>query len=939
MLNNCTLAELSACLLEEPTWQNPKPMTQAADALLNDEFLVHAVNFGNTNPLANEKQLQSGRMSTDEAKPCFTNGASPEIICGKISGNLECRDFVDPTTDETRFPVSLFTKEGGILTKKINCTGGQIKKDASLCFLSSGKVETCNLTLAKFPAFLREIKTNQAIAHGICESGTSRVVSGKNFNGQPGTITRSLENFKYPKGPGLGLLDIDLPNGATLTVQKIIDMVTGIFPEFAKTGFVSTPSTSSCIYTVDGEQLRGDGSGRHIYIIVKDASDLPRFGKVLFERAWLAGHGSITVSKSGSKLVRTFFDAAVFSPERLIFEAGAVCAEGLEQRLPFPKYHPGKVLDTNLLEDLNPTERTEYEKLVKTAEKASAPESDAARNQYIEDAKADLIAGGIDEEKARQIVNARLRGNLYWGDSIYFDSLGRTAVAAILDDPDKYDGQTCRDPLEYDYGPAKARFYANSDTGKPCINSFAHGGRLFWLKYPPVVLDPADPLPGARKFVEAEYTTSDGSPFLLYWQGQHYEWAGPCFAPRNRDDIKTRVYSFLDNAETHSGAAYKPDKNKVETLCDALKAATHIQDSHNPPCWLKDAGMPPPCKLIAVNNGLLHWPTKQLIPQSPHFFNLNATSVDYSEDAVQPASWHRFLCNLWGDDPETIDTLQEFFGYSLTLDTTQQKIFLIYGPKRSGKGTIARILTELLGKANVASPTLSSLSKNFGLQCLIGKQLAIISDARLSSKVDQTAIAERLLSISGEDSLSIPRKYLGDFTAKLNARFLVLSNELPRIGDAAGALASRFIILRMTESFFGKEDPGLTNKLMKELPGILRWSLTGLDRLHKRGHFIQPASAAEAVQELADLASPVSAFAQDCCNFEQSHTVPCSELYQAYNKWCDLHGRNYPGTRETFGKDLKAAFPRITTSQSSGSGERHRVYNGIKLLPNKQWNV
>ena len=101
---------------------------------------------------------------------------------------------------------------------------------------------------------------------------------------------------------------------------------------------------------------------------------------------------------------------------------------------------------------------------------------------------------------------------------------------------------------------------------------------------------------------------------------------------------------------------------------------------------------------------------------------------------------------------------------------------------------------------------------NFGLAPLIGKRLAIISDARLSGRADQHAIAERLLSITGEDALTIDRKYAPAWTGRLHTRFLILSNELPRLADASGALAGRFILLSLTESFYGREDQGLTGQ-------------------------------------------------------------------------------------------------------------------------------
>jgi putative DNA primase/helicase len=61
----------------------------------------------------------------------------------------------------------------------------------------------------------------------------------------------------------------------------------------------------------------------------------------------------------------------------------------------------------------------------------------------------------------------------------------------------------------------------------------------------------------------------------------------------------------------------------------------------------------------------------------------------------------------------------------------------------------------------------------------------------------------------------------------LRVRFLIISNELPKITDSSGALASRFVLVRLTESFEKREDPLLHDKLLPELPGILNWALEG----------------------------------------------------------------------------------------------------------------
>ena len=103
---------------------------------------------------------------------------------------------------------------------------------------------------------------------------------------------------------------------------------------------------------------------------------------------------------------------------------------------------------------------------------------------------------------------------------------------------------------------------------------------------------------------------------------------------------------------------------------------------------------------------------------------------DFDPDAPAPVRWLAFLDELWEGETETIGALQELFGYLVSGDTRQQKMALLVGPKRAGKGTINRVLTRMIGPHNVAGPTLASLGTNFGLQDLIGKPVAVISGAR-----------------------------------------------------------------------------------------------------------------------------------------------------------------------------------------------------------------
>jgi putative DNA primase/helicase len=334
---------------------------------------------------------------------------------------------------------------------------------------------------------------------------------------------------------------------------------------------------------------------------------------------------------------------------------------------------------------------------------------------------------------------------------------------------------------------------------------------------------------------------------------------------------------------------------------------------------------------VACANGLLHVPTRDLFEHDPRLFNLVGLPYSYNPHAPEPARWLKFLDELWPDESAAIDMLGEFFGYVLSGRTDLHKIMLLVGPTRSGKGTIARVLTALVGRANVVGPTLASLGTNFGLSPLLGRHLAVISDARLGDDRDVYRVVERLLSISGEDTLTVDRKYREPWTGQLPTRFMILTNELPNFRDASGAIANRFLVLQLYESWLGRENPRLTHELLRELDGILLWALDGLDRLTNRGSFAELASSRDAVVSIGDLASPVSAFVRDHCKLGPAHEVAVSVLFEAWKAWCARNNHDRAGTVQTFGRDLRAVAPAIRQVRPREEDARPRVYSGIAL--------
>ncbi|MBR0787769.1 hypothetical protein JQ631_01735 [Bradyrhizobium manausense] len=450
------------------------------------------------------------------------------------------------------------------------------------------------------------------------------------------------------------------------------------------------------------------------------------------------------------------------------------------------------------------------------------------------------------------------------------------------------------------------------------------------------VLDPRDPMPSARALLKDKFTAC-GSPTMHHYRGTFWRWNGACYRDADKDSVQAEIWRYLDGAKRYGKEGekidFQPNRGEVENVAAAFKAVCNLPGYVEAPAWLEDHGdMPAAGEFLAVQNGLLHLASGDVYPPTPTYFCLNSAGIAYRADAPEPSEWLRFLNLIWPNDPKSIEALQDIFGYLLSTDTSHQKIPLIVGPKRSGKGTIARVLTALLGQDSVTAPTLASLSTNFGLAPLIGKSVAIIGDARLSGKADQAAIAERLLSISGEDSITVDRKFESAWTGRLGVRFVIMSNELPRLSDASGALASRFIVLTMERSFYGEEDRGLGNRLLADLSGILNWAREGYLRLRKRGYFLQPDSARDAIEELEELGSPIAAFIKARCVVAAGLRSPADDMFVAWRGWCEANGRREAGTVQSFGRDLRAAVPGLRIARPRVDGSQVRHYEGIKLL-------
>jgi putative DNA primase/helicase len=421
-----------------------------------------------------------------------------------------------------------------------------------------------------------------------------------------------------------------------------------------------------------------------------------------------------------------------------------------------------------------------------------------------------------------------------------------------------------------------------------------------------------------------------------YWRGGWWLWQTSHWIEVDEGTLRSELYHFTEKAHyiNNSGKRmpWAPTTSKINNLLDALKAICLLGADIDQPSWLDERQ--DNRVIVTTANGLLDVNSRELLEHTPAFFNQTAVPFDYDQAAPSPERWLVFLAELFPDQPEAIDALAEWFGYVVSGRTDLQKIFLMVGPTRGGKGVIARILTKLIGRKNVAGPTLNQFGTEFGLAPLIGKSLAIVADARFGGK-DASAVVERLLSISGEDTLTINRKYRDQWTGKLAARLHILSNELPKLNDASSAIVGRMVLIQLQHSWLGKEDRGLEPALAGELTGILNWALDGLQRLGASETFTRLPVAEESIITMRDLASPVAAFVRELCVTGPDYQIRTDNLYATFKRWAEDNGHTKKSA-QTFGRDLRAAVPGISVQRPRSNPERHRVYVGIDIQQGEQ---
>ena len=228
---------------------------------------------------------------------------------------------------------------------------------------------------------------------------------------------------------------------------------------------------------------------------------------------------------------------------------------------------------------------------------------------------------------------------------------------------------------------------------------------------------------------------------LLYAAGNFYT-ANDCdfWDVMESDDLRAEI------RETDPGCQYLSTSGRLAGMLDELKITKGIRSRAMPFEWIsKSADAPSPNDRYCPGNGIYSFATGELMEMTPNYFATGVPAWEFDANAECP-NWLKFLADVLHESFHP--TLQEWFGYTLTPDTSLEKMAFLIGASRGGKGTIKNVLEQLTGEAHRGSITLNDLAGDFGLEAMIDKKLIIIPDASDAETSKRNTAIERIKSIS-----------------------------------------------------------------------------------------------------------------------------------------------------------------------------------------------
>ena len=291
--------------------------------------------------------------------------------------------------------------------------------------------------------------------------------------------------------------------------------------------------------------------------------------------------------------------------------------------------------------------------------------------------------------------------------------------------------------------------------------------------------------------------------------------------------------------------------------------------------------------LINLKNGTFEiTPKKQFLrPFKQSDFITYQLPFDYNEKALAPL-FQRFLDRVL-PEKELQNILAEYLGYIFIKNGVLklEKVLLLYGTGANGKSVLFEIMNGILGKENITSYSLQSLTSDNGYH------RAMLSNKLLNyaSEINGKLEASIFKQLTSGEPVEARLPYGNPQIISDYAKFMFNCNELPKEVENTNAFFRRFIIIPFRVTIpENEQDKELSKKIIdNEMSGVFNWVLNGLKCLLVNKNFTKSEIVKDEVLQYQKESDSVLMFLEDenyCISMDSYESLKF--VYSEYKQYC-----------------------------------------------------
>lgn len=427
-----------------------------------------------------------------------------------------------------------------------------------------------------------------------------------------------------------------------------------------------------------------------------------------------------------------------------------------------------------------------------------------------------------------------------------------------------------------------------------------------------------------------KYLAFNNSYGWMIWNGTHFTASIHRINTLIVEVLRHRQRAAAHMERSDLAKASRAQAGAVNATRAMLEALCHVEvdDFDNEP------------DLINTLSGIVNLRTKEIIPHDPAYHFTWCTPVRYNPQANGDL-WLPFIHETVAA-PELVGYLQQSLGYSITGHTNEECLYYIFGPPRSGKGTLSETILAIFPRPIASEVDFNTFtakregdSQNFDLAPLKPARIVFASE----SNKYQSLNPAKVKALTGGNLVYCAFKHKDPFNYKPIYTVWLSSNHEINADPEDDALWARLRAVHFPNSRLGKEDKSLKRRMLdtKNLEFVLVWLVEGAYQWYKlEGHGLQmPQVVREHTEKQRNAQDSIAMWLEECCELDPQYWTENAKIRVSYENWCEETGHE-PKKANSFSRSLTAHGLEVGVQnripKPNGETEKVRGVQGLRLI-------